>query len=486
MKRKHITTSLAAMPNAGMAAVAGMIADPTDFPVIRKSGTYSTMPTATAKPYVREAITWNPTATADALTGLAPTDWGGFIFRNPLRAAVIYKRYPMSSPAYSWQFNPVANELGELVTAGSETYVSPQETKNLEPYGATPSALNTYNPHGNILFAGEDDNYRYLWIDGDGTNSYIVFQFLWDSATTSAGSRTMWIYKWDGGLRRLVTTADSGAIGNTTVTVNLPVGGSKSGYYTVTVRNGDTAPAKLKVTTTSANQTDFWAHYTVGQLTGTTLSGNIAGVNDVRVLAANILVQNKAGPLTKQGKSVICQALKNEDWYSFYGDGQVMYDRISSNPSSRSFNWEDGIYGFLKPTGESDLDYIIPFVTTGSSTVIEDVVYKLIQSDYIAFCVSATADGAGDAQFTFSHALEFRTRNQWLEKLPPSISSDEWESGVQAVISMEQFYHNPIHWAKIFSTIGKIARVGAPLVAKFGPYGALAGSVMGIIGEALK
>lgn len=485
MKRKHIKTSVAGIPNAGMAAVAGMVADPTDFPVIRKSGTYSTMPTATAKPYVREAITWTPTAATDPLAALPATDWGGFVFRNPLRAAVIYKRFPISSPQYIWAFNPVPTEVGELSVTDTQTYVSVQEQKDLEPYVARPNPINIYNPHGQALYAGTDDGYRYLWVDGDGTNSHITFSFTWGNVTTIANSRVVYIYRWDGGLRRLVTTVDSGPIGTQNFSTNLPVGASPSGYYSISVKNGDVA-STIAVSHTSANQTEFWAHYTAGQLTGGGLTGNVASVNDVRVLAANILVQNKASPLTKQGKSIICQALKNEDWHSFYGSGQVMYNRISSSPNSRAFNWEDGLYGFLKPTGETDMDWILPFITTGSQAAIEDVTYSLLQSDYLAFCISTTVDGAGDCVFTYTHAIEYRTRNFWLETGPPSISSDEWESGIQAVISMEQFYHNPIHWAKIFSTIGKIARVGAPIVSKFGPYGALAGSAMGVIGEALK
>lgn len=74
----------------------------------------------------------------------------------------------------------------------------------------------------------------------------------------------------------------------------------------------------------------------------------------------------------------------------------------------------------------------------------------------------------------------------YLALLPPEISPEEFENGVSAVISMEQFYHNPIHWKKIFSTIGKIARVSAPILSRFGPLGQTAGTIAGTIGEALQ
>lgn len=488
MKRKHLRANIASLPNAGMAAVAGMIADPGDFPVVRKSGTYSTMPTATAKPYIREAISWDPTAVNDVAASLPATDWGGFIFRNPMRAAVIYKRFSLGTVNYHWHFNPQATEEGEQGAARDQQFISVGMQTDLFPYGAQFDPGNPYNPHGEFIYSAEDDGYRYIWIDGDGTNASIQFTITWSTATTIVASRKVYIYKWDGGIRRLVTTSDSGAIGTTIQNISLLAAVSTSGYYGISVFNDDTASALVQVRSGSTNQTDYWAHLTASQLTNSTgLGNNIVSTQDIRVLGASILVQNKAGPLTRQGKSVICQALKSEDWYSFYGGpGQTMYNRISSNPSARSFNWEDGIYGFLKPTGETDLDWIQPYITVGTAGQIEDTTYPLIQSDYLAFCVSATVAGAGDAQYTIHHALEYRTRNQWIEIMPPIISSEEWEAGVQAVISMEQFYHNPIHWAKIFATIGKLARVGAPILAKFGPYGAMASSVMGVIGEALK
>lgn len=300
-------------------------------------------------------------------------------------------------------------------------------------------------------------------------------------ATTGVASRKAYLYRYDGGMRRLITTWDSGAIGTFTMTTTLPAGDSVSGYYNIVFNNTDAAATAVQVTNISNALKASWAHKKVNQL-----FQNLPSVNEVRVLAANILVQNTASSLNKQGKSVICQAIATEDWLSFYGQGQTMYSRISSNPSSRSFKWEDGLYGFLKPTGEKDLEYITPFVTTGTGTTVEDICYPLKAGDFLAFCISTTDSEGGDAQYVVQHAMEYRTRNQWKEVSAPTISPDEFEMGIQAVISMEQFYHNPIHWKKIFSTIGKIARVGAPIISRFGPLGAGAGTVMGAIGEALQ
>lgn len=460
----------------------GMISDPTDFPVVRKSGTYSTAPTATAKPYIRQDVNWLPAAAADANQPLPMTDWGCFVFRNPMRAAVIYKsQVPSASWAYDWVFNPVALESGEVTTA-QQFNLGPNITEELWPTYAAADPANTYNPHGTRLYPGEDDGHRYIWVDGNGGT--ITFTTTWSIVSTIAASRKMFVYRYDGGMHRFLGAADSGAVGNTVFSyVVTPV---KSGYYSIVMQNGEPVAGVGSLKVTSAAMESSWNHVTLNQWENAK-----ASMNDIRILGVNVLVQNKSSELNKQGKVVIAQCKKNEDWFGVYGDGQVMYTNLSSNPNSKNFNWADGVYGFLKPTGETDLDWIIPFQTigsigTGGGSIVEDSAFPLTQSDYLGVCISATEEGSGDGVLTITHAIEWSTRSMYQAQLPPSLSIEEFEQGVQAVISMEQFYHNPIHWKKIFSTVGKIARVGAPILARFGPLGQGASEVVGAIGEALQ
>lgn len=487
MKRKHIKRTVASIPHEGAAAVAGMIADPMDFPPVRKGGTYNTVATAVGRPYNREDITWDPTVAivAPATMSLPSTDFGGFIFRNPMRSAVIYKRYPASTWAYQWIFNPVNNEAFEPVTTTAQAYISTGETKELWPIWASASPSNTYNPHGSTLYAAEDDGFRYIWIDGDagsGAASAITINVAFSTVTTSAASRKLYIYRYDSGQRRLITTADSGAIGTNSivVTLNQATGLMTSGYYALSIENLEPTATLASVLTSSANTLGSWAHYSLNQWD--TFKANM---QELRVLGASILYQNKASPLNKQGKVVVTQISGAVDWYTGVVTGTGMYSYLTGTPGSGNFNLEDGLYAWLKPSKESDMEYLPNMHTIGDGGRIEDAQYPLQGADYLGFCCSCSQLGAGDGVWTICHAIEYRTRSMYINTLPPTISPGEWDMGVMAAISMEQYYHNPIHWKKIFATIGKIARVGAPVLKLFGPYGQMAGELADVIGSHL-
>lgn len=491
MKRQKISEAIATIPNNSIAAVAGMIADPTDFPVVRKSGLYNTAPTAVGKPFNRKDLNWTPTVDVANPTGMSlpKTDMGGFIFRNPMRAMVLYNRYGAGNWKYNWQFNPNPGEPGENALAGQAT-ITIGEEKELYPVWAFNDALNTFNPHGSILWAGEDDGHRYIYVDGDdgsgAANQIFTVQFT--TPTTVAASRKMYLYRYDSGIRRLVTTADSGAIGNTTFNITLTTANGliQSGYYSVTLQNNEATSGVFTFNSNSVNTLGSWEHYPAGQFVNQKVV-----TEDMRVMAVNLLVQNKSAELTKQGKAAVVQAIRSEDWISSYANPN-MFNIISSTPGAKVTNWAEGLYAFLKPTKEQDMEYLETFQTFGafntatSNFVIEDTAYALQQSDYLVFCISTTVEGAGDATLLSTMACEYRTRSMWQNVQAPSISPEEFELGVQAVISMEQFYTNPVHWAKIFSTIGKIARVAAPLVAKFAPYGALIAPVISALGDSIK
>lgn len=496
MKRARIQEVVSGMPQTGMAAVAGMIADPTEFPVVRKSGLYNTTPTAVAKPFIRQDITWNPSLVVEdpAASTLPPGDLGGFLFRNPMRAAVIWQQFAaLQSYKYNWIFNLVPGEPGET-SASSLEQVAIAEDKELFPVWAVNDPTNVINPHGPILFAGEDDGHRYIFVDGDqggGAGCGQKFEVIFTTPTTVAASRKMRVYRYDSGIRRLIAQADSGAIGNTTFSLTLAhlppvVDNMQTGYYGINIYNGEPTSGFFTFNTQSLLMRGSWQHFPLAQWVN-----QKAVATDLRVMAANVLLQNKSSELNKQGKVAICQARKTEDWVSAYAT-QNMYNNISLSPGAATFNWQDGCYGFLKPTQDDDMEYLKLFQTFGglnaaaNAFFIEDSAYALVQSDYLAFCISTTQAGAGDGVITISHAVEYRTRSMWQSLATPMTSEAEFAAGVQAIVSMEQFYENPVHWAKIFSTIGRIARVSSPILAAFGPYGKIASAITRMIGQNLK
>lgn len=483
MKKRKLSKAINTIPASGPAAVAGMIADPSDFKVVRKSGTYNTTATCVARPYTIKDVSWTPETAQPDQTSIAipQTDWVAVIFRNPCRAYVVFALYPATSWKYKLVLNPIS-EAGESTSAVYQQLIGVNMQDELWFMWAFADATNTSNPHGQYLYAGEDDNHRYIWVDGDGGT--IVFNFNWSVASTVAAQYKAYIYLWDSGMRRLLTTADSGAIGSTAINVTLNSPNSYSGYYSFTVENTGTVSATVSLDITSTNTYHSWEHHNVQNF-----SGNRNNTHKTAVYAASALVQNKASANNRQGKIAGVQGAGDSDWWGYYvrGAGTTgVYSLIVSEPTSRQFPLETGLYGFLKPSGPKDMDWLNPYATFGSSTAIEDICFPMQGYDYLVVAASCSTNAAADLSLTVTHALEYQTRNIWLEAIPPSMPPDDWEAGVIAIVSMEQFYENPIHWRKIFQTIGKISKVAAPIITKFVPYGNIAGPIVGAIGEALQ
>lgn len=454
------------------------MADPADFPVQRLSTIYNTERTAVAKPFFRRKMNWDPTFAYPGSHDLNPGDSGGFLFRNPLRAAIIYQKYPAAQIFhYDWVFNPKV-EPNEP-TLSTQVVVTIAQQLDLEPvWGTYDPVASTSPPHGLVLYAGSDEvGHKYMWTDVQ--NGATILTVTWNIATTIAASIKIYVWKFDGGLRRLVTTSDSGAIGQVSNSINITTFGD--GYYSLTILNGEPTSRTFQVYTTATAITASWNHLTIGDLN----PDNINNVTEIRMHAASLLLQNEASLLNKQGKIVAVQAHKAEFWYEVYAtrDTGVMYDLIATKPNSKQLTAVNGLYAFLKPSSANDLDYINPCIVRGGGYAVEDATYPLTGgSDYIAFAISCTAAGSADFLVTIYNAIEFRTNNNWLELRLPDIPQADWEQAIEGLVSMEQFFENPLHWSKIFATIGRIARVSAPVLARFPALNTIA-PIVGAIGD---
>lgn len=495
--------------------VAGMIVSPGDFVVERLKDDYSSMNSAVASPESNFKVSWN-----NAGSGYQPPagdlqlpiqQWGAFVFRNALRSAVVYELSPSNTSYYVYQavFSPSATGI-----ASQQDIIANNETKTVDPQywlfnnvnltavpgfpsGNYPPTAASWAPHGPVLFAGEDNDRRYVWIDiptnlitpnnGNGT---VMFQVNALSGTPVAPGVIVRLYDWNGGQDSLVSTTTflpaTGSIflaGGNTATSPIP----KSGYYRIEIANFSGVTVNYSLYTLSGVNTGTnrslgaaWGHKTINQYWPT----NINNVTAVRMLGISAWLSNQASPLNQQGNLVISQIAAQQDWYGLYASSSNPFNTVFDAAGTKEFVLKDGVYGFLKPTGQKDFEYLLD-VQIGQRAVATETAYQLqTPRDYLAIIAACSQPGGGDCTLKLNYALEYKTANQWIEQRVATVEQASFSLGVQAVATMEQFYPNNIHWSKIFSTIGKIGKAAAPALSAFNPIlGQLATGVGDVLAE---
>jgi hypothetical protein len=466
--------------NEQMALVVGMITDPEDFDPVRMRDQYSVAKTAITKPKSNYKILWDPKSTEADPTQLPKSDWAAFIFRDPIRSAVIYTINSTTAPNFLYE------AIFNFGNNSKTTPIAKTESKDIKPVLMQSTAANTNEIHGPYLGCGEAQGKVGFWIDGDGTNpADVTFTFTMVTGQTQVAGEKMGItpYKWQGGiwLERTTIFGTTLASPNTTFTASLSV--TESGYYAFFINAaGVTLNYDVGFVYTGKCAT-VWAHFPMGDI----FPYNVAQINGLRTLAVGVLLKNEASPLTQQGNLIMLQASGSEDWYETYAaQNTKFYDYCFDTASEKDFLLKDGGYAYLKPTSEGDLAFILDIkhgLTGGGYGSVSSLWFPLEgQSDYLIFAASAAVSGAGDCVLKIRWAVEFKTQNNWLETLPPEVLPAAFSDGMEAVASMQQFFENPWHWKDIFRTIGKVAKVGAPILAQLGPYGVAGSAVLNGIG----
>lgn len=465
--------------NAEMAAVAGMIVDPEDFPVVRMRDQYSVAPTATTSPKSNFKVSWNPVSNPPTQPLQLPiNDWGGFVFRDPMRSSIrlITNDNPTVGAAFTY------GALFNMETQSPSTLITKGQNKDLEP--TIMQVVGNNKPHGPYLPCGQGEGRVGVWIDADATNQAsvnIAFTIV-PAETPAALPATVNIYRWSGGtwieLPPVTATSPAGS-----GAWNIPVALAQSGYYAFSVDFAKLTTDYSATLAFTSHTTQVWAHAPMGDI----FPYNVQQINGIRTLAVGALLKNEASPLNQQGNLIMLQASKDEDWYETYAS-QVsgFYDFCFDTASEKDFLLRNGGYAYLKPTSEEDLafndDIKHGAPGTGYGTIASLWFQLHNQSDYLIFAASCDTQGGGDCVWKIKWAVEYKTQNNWIERTPPVVAPQAFSDGIEAVSGMQQFFENPIHWKNIFKTIGKVAQVGAPILAQLGPYGQAGSSVLNAIG----
>lgn len=463
---KRLRDAISQISKSEAAAVTAALALPGETNPIRMRDEYSAAKTAVAAPFSKTKLNWASTA---GLGKQLPDEVTGFfIFRDVLRNVVIYQRNPTNQPwAYIWIRAFLTASL-----AGDTVFQSTVQGMDCNPMAAYPSDDTTtypYRPHGNMLFGGKAEDNRFIWIDSvTGALSACTIVYGGDPGTFAGAID---LIRWDNDKEVIVSSTNTVA-GTSSYAIAVP----SSGYYRLHVCSLNENNFQVTVTGTCA----CWEHH---YLPG--FWDNAKKITSIRMLALSFLLKNQASPLNKQGNCVAVQIGKGENWTKFAQPGatnNTFYDTLLSRGGGKDMLLMNGMYGFLKPSDNSNLEMKTPIVL---DNLITQTQFDLCNNaDYIAFAANCTTADGRDCYFNMDAHVEYTTGDTWTDISPPTALPESWEAGIEALASMEQFYENPVHISSIFKSIGKFAKIGSRVLSLF-PTTAILGKVADIVGEGL-
>jgi hypothetical protein len=511
LKAKHGSS-----PFAGLAAGELAIMDPIDAPPgVIFGDEFEVKKSVPAQPYVRfnGAFSAGLAGAGSQRMGMADTDMGGFLFRDPLRQAVIYTRNPSQGATpkkavYNWVYE---RRNGQDVPGFP---LSKQDTeKFLAPMEFIADASTEWKPHTDIYYPGRDqvDNpdreaVYGMWIDGvstDGTASGpgtadINCILNWTVATGAGYGQFFNVYKWDGdqfspylqavgvsaaGQVSLVVPDGSGngalieQNSGTAVKINSP------GYYAL--KYIGTAPTAGGSGTSTASDANFPPNAQVTQVQVTMKSDSwahikvpgIEAVRDtmgqVKMIGSSIRLENQTQLLQVGGSVVAVQVTNDFDMYSdFIVNNQAaipglpyiagnFFNNINAQDNAKEGPLAKGMYAFVQPTAPKDLAWtkIWEFDVQGVS---DSIGFPINSKDgFIAFAISAPGTAAAPLNFNMIIHLaaylnyQVHNTNEWVVQLLPNFSYGEQVASVQRISQTPNLYENPFHWRAIANFIGK-------------------------------
>lgn len=423
---------------------------PDKYPPVRVRDSYSTKPVAVAKPIQEIKINW-----ANASAGDIPTtDMVLFLFRNAARHFIFYDSNPTNAVAtYNWRSsNDDANPTRFVTAAGAGP--SSLGLHEIEPTAAT--AATPYAPHGPILFAGEAEGHKYIWVDEQGgiavttnvtgavANNDIVFE----------------VFQYIDGRRKLAftTAVTAGAIPAAFTTGTT----LSKGYYNVLITHTAGSDVLNYVTVASSNgagPAGVWCHRPLSGFTS-----NIQKIQAYAITAASLLWRNTASYQNAQGDFGATQVGKGVGWETVAAQGG--YSGIAAAYANQwvSRFAAKGEYAFMKP--EDAEDFAMNADVEQGSTTWSTCTFPLEErSAFLVFAASVSDTAGRDTTVRLASHVQYETNDTWSDIRPPTSIRADWENAMAALCSMEQFYENPTHIKEILASIGKYGRVAVDIAS---------------------
>lgn len=445
-----------------MGAIVAATCLPDKYPPVRVRDSYSTKPVAVAKATSEMKLNW-----ASAVAGDIPTtDMVMMLFRNPARHHIFYDSNPgAQSYAYQWY---TANDDTDptqfpCFTAGSGS----TGVHEIEPAHSIP--ISTYAPHGQILFSGEAEGHKYMWVDEGAilqTTNHVT-----GIVGDNVGSFE--VYQYENGRRKLAysTTWKAAPI---PPTFSYPV--VPKGYYNivVTCTDGSDVLEYLTVVATGNSTKGVWCHRPVnGFIT------NLAKVQAAAITASSLLWRNTASYQNAQGNFGVTQVGKGVGWETVAAQGG--YSGIAAAYANQwvSRFAAKGEYAFIKP--EDAEDFAMNADVEQGDTTWSTCSFPLEErSAFLVFAASVSDTLGRDTTVRLATHIQYETNDTWSDIRAPTSIRQDWENAMAALCSMEQFYENPTHIKEILASIGKYGRVAVEIASnllsafggeKYSPYG---------------
>jgi len=412
--------------------------------------TLSTQKTAIANPFSLETVPW---ALNDHILPSSEMVW--FVFRNPLRATIVYQPNDSLAPfSYNLNFyDPSSN-------ASSTTFQCVNETTNrasIIPTVINATASTSFTPHDKTWFPGRIQGHadNFFWYDPG------VAITITPTANTLTGTEVMVVefVRWlPGGYSQDVELGRVTAGSSTPITYSPTV----AGYYAFQCYFEDSAGNVIEGRSVSftariwSNNASTWGHRCLPDF-----SANMFAVDKIRVLSAACLYSERASPLNAQGTVMGAQVPGNRPWLDFVEAGLTKIGKVQGVVD---YPAKTGFYGYLRPTDQvRDFEYVEGY-TVENDVPLESFYWLDKSSDYLVFHASVTTDAGRDARFNFAFSVEYMTTDTWRSVRQPEFDDNRLDLALRRLKKVRQFFQNGTHIMEIWkalTTIGKDLADGA-------------------------
>lgn len=448
---------------------------------------FTTTPSALAQPYRIQTATWTatqPTGPSGRNVILPDGEMFAAISRSPIHSLVQYVRNDLGATYFAEaRFPPNPRvpagagpglvtrqyEHITLIPSAGVTTGANLTYSTLQDLG--PSWGSTFHPHGDQFYAGEHLGRRGFWCPGNSQNgapigsSVSTFQFTVELFNVSSAfpveqrvTITSWYSpdnsEWTAG-GDVSGTMPPGAGGSMILALPCPFSGYYAHDYVVEIKSSPVGPT---VEAEFAVQVRYQSNLaTMGHSPVPGLSIKNAAIGAIRPISSAVMLSPNAALYQRQGLVRGVQLPIGLPWSTAYRGG---FDTLSTAEGAYNGTWNDGIYGFLKPSDFLEFKMFSPFKTNTTSAVedavVVDVTYPLFPPGSWAV-IHAKVDSqalvgdpvysAGVSYLTHSVCLEFRTLDTWFHPDVPMLDQRELEAAMRMVAGMPQFTENPFHFA---------------------------------------
>lgn len=400
-----------------------------------------------------------------------------FLFRDPLRAAVVLK-CSVAPWAYTAYFPGGTGNC--LIPANAQSVEVPMCPLYLQFTSGSA-------PHGAALFPGEvvsDSGYKggYVWMNPTdqittyvSSGSSLQYRFF---AWTPAGEEQVGYLASDGNFT-LVAAAGS-----------YPGIVSSNGLYirVSAIPSSTSAGTCGYVLKNTSAASDCFAH-----LSTVNIVSHLQQLTQARVNAASLLLSNGAAAQYNDGFLQAVNMPSAVPWYGLVQDDDLSGWGDVSNYYSGKF--KKGMYTFLKPSEAADMnfyDYTVVDATTGHPA---QVGFPLVRSRYVAVRVQSNAYNGSypglEYLLNMSMSIEFQTADMWFDAEVPMELSRDVDEARDLLRHVPNFFENPTHLQAIANAIRgaagflrkHITKIGGALSILFPKFAPVFGSVSSVLAE---